>query len=41
MTSETRIYDNLLLMIRLGELHQEYFGGEIVDVGQPEGDEGV
>jgi hypothetical protein len=41
MASKTRVYDDLLLVVRLCELNEEDFGGEVVNVRQTESDEGV
>ena len=41
MASKTRIYDNLLFIIWLCELEKKDLRGEIVDVGDTEGDEGI
>jgi hypothetical protein len=41
MTSEARVYNYLLFIIWLCELYEEDFGGEIVNIGETESDEGV
>lgn len=41
MTSEARVYDDLLLVVWLCELHEEDFGGEVIDIGEAEGKEGI
>lgn len=41
MTAETGIDYDLLLALGLCEFYEEDFGGEVVDVGDAEGEEGV
>jgi hypothetical protein len=41
MTSKARVYEKLLLVVWLCEFDKEYLRGEVVDVGETEGDEGV
>lgn len=40
MASEARVNDNLFLMFRFREFNQEDLRGEVVDIGDAEGDEG-
>lgn len=37
MASEAGVYDELLLVVGLGELEKQDLGGEVVDVGQAKG----
>ena len=41
MASETRVNDDLLFMFGLRKLDQEYFRGEVVDIGDSKGEEGI
>lgn len=41
MASEARIDDKLLLVIGLGKLEEQDLGGEVVDVGQPQGSQAL
>jgi hypothetical protein len=41
MTPKARINDDLLLVPGLGKLEQKNLGGQIVDVGQAEGGNGL
>ena len=41
MAPEARVYNDLLFVIWLGKLHEEYFGGQVINVGHSQSHEGI